>query len=90
MDAIHKRAAIYKISCKDCSGVYIDKTGRCFNTRLSEHKRDLKPITMAKLKEDDLNKKTALIKHCFKYEHRIDFVNLERLIFNTDFDKRKF
>ena len=31
--------------------------GRCFNTRLSEHKRDLKPIEMAKLKEDDSNKK---------------------------------
>ena len=31
--------------------------GRCFNTRLSEHTRDLKPINLDKLKEDDLNKK---------------------------------
>ena len=35
----------------------VGETGRCFNTRLSEHKRDLKPINLAKLKEDDLNKK---------------------------------
>ena len=57
MDDIYKRGAIYKIPCKDCSSVYVGETGRCFNTRLSERQRDLKPINLAKLKEDDLNKK---------------------------------
>ena len=85
MDAIYN-----KIHCKDCLGVYISETGRCFNTRLSEHKRDLKPINLAKLKKDDLNKKTALVKHCFKCEHRIDFVNFEILNYSTDYDKQKF
>ena len=61
-----------------------------FNTRLSEDKRDLKPINLAKLKEDDLNKKTALVKHCFNCEHRIDFGNFEILDYNIDYDKRKF
>ena len=59
------------------------------NTCLSEHKLDLKPIDMTKLK-DKSNKKTALVKHCFKYKHRIDFVNFEILNVNIDFDKRKF
>ena len=46
MDLMYDRGAIYKIPCKDCFGVYIGETGRCFNTRLSEHKRDLKSINM--------------------------------------------
>ena len=65
--------------------VYLRKnieTGRCFITRLSEHKHDLKLINMAKLKEDEMNKKTILIKHCFKYEQGIDFVNFQILNFN--------
>ena len=37
VDDIYKRGAIYKIPCKDCSNVYVGETGRCFNTRLSEH-----------------------------------------------------
>ena len=90
VDDIYKRGAIYKIPCKDCSNVYVGETGRCFNTRLSEHKRDLKPINLAKLKEDDLNKKTALVKHCFNCEHRIDFGNSEILDYNIDYEKRKF
>ena len=57
---------------------------------MSEHKRDLKPINLAKLKEDDLNKKTALVKHCFNCKHRIDFGNFEILNYNIDYDKRKF
>ena len=72
VDARYKRGEIYKIRCKDCSGVYIGETGRCFNTRLYEHKRDLKSINLAKMKEDNLNKKTALVKYCFKCKHRID------------------
>ena len=54
VDVIYKYGSIYKILCKDYCGVYIGETGRCFNTRLSEHKYGLKPINMAKLKEDEL------------------------------------
>ena len=50
----------------------------------------MKPINLAKLKEDDLNKKTALVKHCFNCEHMIDFGNFEILDYNIDYDKRKF
>ena len=89
VDDIYKRGAIYKIPCKDCSSIYVGETGRCFNTLLSEHKRDLKPINLAELK-DDLNKKTALVKNCFNCEHRIDFGNFEILNYNIDYNKRKF
>ena len=90
VDAIYKRGAIYTISCKDCFGIYIGETGKCFNTCSSEHKRDLKPINLAKLKKEYLNKKTALVKHYFKCEHRIDFVNFEILNFNTDYINGNF
>ena len=43
----------FKNSMKGCSVVYIGETGRCFNICLSEHKRDVKPINLAKLKKDD-------------------------------------
>ena len=62
--------------------------GRCFNTCLSEHKQDLKPINMTKLKAYELNKKNYI--HCFKYEHRIDFVSFEILNFNIGFEKKYF
>ena len=45
---------------------------------------------MTKLKADELNKKATLIKHCFKYEHKINFVNFEILNFNIDFEKKIF
>ena len=51
VDDIYKRGAIYKILCKYCSSVYVSEMGRCFNTHLSEHKRDLKSINLAKLKK---------------------------------------
>ena len=70
--------------------VYVGETGKCFNTRLSKHKHDLKPINLAKLKEDDLNKKTALVKHYFNCEHGIDFGNFEILDYNIDYDNENF
>ena len=42
------------------------ETIRFFNTRTSERKRNLKPVNIAKLKADELNKKNTLVKHCFK------------------------
>ena len=71
MNVICKRSAIHKIPYKDYSGLCIGEKNRCFNTRLYVNKCDLKPINMAKLK-DELNKRNALVKHCFKYERKID------------------
>ena len=32
---------IYKVQCKDCSGVYIGQTARELHTRMTEHRRRL-------------------------------------------------
>ena len=70
--------------------VYFGETVSCFVTHLYEHKRDLKPINMSKLKKEESNKETALVKHYFKYKHRIDFINFETLNLNINFAKIKF
>ena len=69
--------AVCKILYKDCCGVYVDDTGMWFNTCKSEHRRDLKPLNKEKLKENELNKKVALVWHCYKHKHKNDFVNFE-------------
>ena len=41
-DKINKfdqRGVVYKISCLDCTGVYIDETGRSFKARRKEHQK---------------------------------------------------
>ena len=60
------------------------ETSRCFNTCIFEHKRNLKPFNMAKVKKDGWNKKSALIKHCFRYV----FFNLKVINFNIDLVKK--
>ena len=45
---------------------------------------------MAKVDEQSLNKKTALVKHKFINEHEIDFKNSKILLFEVDFKKRRF
>ena len=70
--------------------LHIGETGRCFETRLKEHKRDNNSKNLAKLNDQNLHKKTALVKHSFTNEHKIDFKNAKVLQFQTDFIKRRF
>ena len=44
---------VYQIPCRDCTGIYIGETAPAYKTRLTEHKRDLKPANLAKV--DDKN-----------------------------------
>ena len=65
-DKINKfdqRGVVYKTPCLDCTGVYIGETGRSFKTRRKEHQRDVKPDIIAQLTNEDLKKKSALVKH---------------------------
>ena len=60
---------VYQIPCRDCTGIYIGETGRAYKTRLAEHKRDLKPANLAKVDDNNFNKKTALVKHVITKDH---------------------
>jgi len=35
---LHSRSGVYKLTCPDCSKVYVGQTGRSFVTRFQEHK----------------------------------------------------
>ena len=65
-------------------------TSRSFKTRCSEHKRDLNPRNLAKIDDNNINKKTALVKHVVNFQHNIDFDNSSILAFESDFFKRRF
>ena len=90
IDFNQRTGAIYQIPCKNCSGIYIGETSRSFKTRCSEHKRDLNPRNLAKIDDNNINKKTALVKHVVNFQHNIDFDNSSILAFESDFFKRRF
>ena len=92
-DKINKfdqRGVVYKIPCLDCTGVYIGETGRSFKTRRKEHQRDVKPDIIAKLTNEELKKKSALVKHVCLNGHRIDWESSEILATESDYKKRRF
>ena len=66
------------------------KTGRNFKTRCAEHKRDLYPRNLAKIDDNNINKKTALVKHIVKFDHKINWLGSSILTFEPDFYKRRF
>ena len=76
---------VYKILCLDCTGVYIGKTGRSFNTRPKQHQRNVKPDMIAQLTNEDLKKKSALVKHVCLNGHQIDWQNSAILAIESDF-----
>ena len=80
---------IYQIPCRDCTGIYLE-TGRAHKTRLAEHKRDLRPANLAKVDDNNFNKKTTLIKHVITKDLRDDWDHGKILTFEIDFTKRRF
>ena len=61
---------VYKIPCSDCSWNYIGETGRCFQTRKKEHKRNLKNYA----------KGSNIANHAWSDNHLIDFENARVII----------
>ena len=51
---------------------HIGETRRSFKTRCKEHRRDIKPDIIAQLANEELKKKSALVKHVCLNGHWID------------------
>lgn len=74
---------IYKIPCSQCEGVYIGQTSRYLKTRISEHKRSIKPHVLL-----NSNSKTALAEHFERYQHPFTFEDTEILSRQSNYKKR--
>lgn len=70
---------VYKIDCKDCTGVYIGESSRTLDTRIKEHKRDV----------SQFKTNTALSKHSVSNFHNFDFDNSKILDYTQITSKRR-
>ena len=55
--------------------IYRKETGRAFCTRCKEHMRDVNPKNLARLENNDINNKSALVKHVYSENHHMDWNN---------------
>ena len=60
---------VYKINCEDCSWSYIGETGRAFETRKKEHKRNVKQSKSG----------SNIAKHAWTQDQKINFDECEIL-----------
>ena len=72
------------------SPVYIGKTGWSFKTRRKEHQRDVKPDIISQLTNEDVKKKSALVKHVCLIGHPIDWVSSAILAIESDYKNKWF
>ena len=80
----------YEIPCLDCVGIYIGETGRAFLTRCKEHMRDVNSKNLARLENNDINNKSALVKHVYSEKHHMNWNNSKILAKEADYIKRRF
>ena len=90
INLLNQRGVVYKIPCLDCTGLYIGETGRSFKTQRKELQRDVKPDIIAQLTNEELNKKSTLVKHVCLNGHRIDWESSAILAIESDYKKIRF
>ena len=73
-----RQGEIYKIKCADCQATYIGKTGRYFNTRLTEHNRPTKNA-------DRIN---HIAEHHRQTKHNIDWDSAAYITYSTNYKQR--
>ena len=87
---VQQPEVIYEIQCLHCVGIYIGKTVRTFRTRCKEHMRDVNPKNLARLENNDINNKSALVKHVYSENHHMDWNNSNILEKNRLYKKKIF
>lgn len=80
IDIEKNKDLVYKVSCRDCSCVYIGHTSMWLSKLMYHHKMNAKPGTKTN---------TALSMHCLKNQHMGDWENVEVLHTERKLEKRK-
>lgn len=79
-----KSNVIYKIPCKNCNKCYIGQTRRYLETRLKEHKNNIKPSNLLRSNHDN---ETALVTHT-RDGHSFAFDDVKIIGQQTNLKKR--
>ena len=75
----HINSGVYKVPCKECNKVYYGETGRSFDLRLKEHKRDV-----INCKESN-----AIFVHKIEHNHAIDWEGANLLYKSNNYFTRR-
>ncbi len=81
-DSIPKDKAsqlVYKLSCQDCTTVYIGETSRSVADRMKEHSQLTKRNPRNNEERTKLDRSSAIALHVLETEHHVDFDNPEIL-----------
>jgi hypothetical protein len=69
---------VYSIPCLDCNKVYIGETSRMKETRMKEHKANIRTLST----------KSKLVEHILTHKHQFDLTNSKTLALESDWRKR--
>ncbi len=70
---------VYKLSCQDCTTVYIGVTSRSVADRMKEHSQLTKRHPKNNEERTKLERSSAIALHVLETEHHVDFDNPEIL-----------
>ncbi|KYN06205.1 hypothetical protein ALC62_02852 [Cyphomyrmex costatus] len=74
-----KSHVVYKINCKDCDSTYVGQTKRQLQTRIKEHKNNLRM---------DSSKHSVISQHIMEYDHRFDWENIDIMDVEHNYKRR--
>jgi len=69
---------VYKLACKNCDVAYVGQTKRKLNTRISEHKKDIKKTS----------NHSVITEHRIAFDHHFDWENPKILDIEEHYQKR--
>ena len=74
-----EKPGVYVINCKDCNLSYVGETGRQLSKRISEHKNAVRIY----------DEKSAIAKHCWTSDHRMNFDESKIVYANSNIKQRR-